>query len=348
MTRPRRATASTTTTATATATAAATPPAGPFAVGDGPDGIALGAGAVWAVASRDGVLTRIDPQIRRDHQRRGGGEPRQRRRGVRLRLGLGHGREQGRARQHRPAARGDRRPSTWVTVPRAWPRPAGRSGSRTRVTARSRRSSRPPGTSAPSRTSAASRSRSRSAPARCGSPTPTAAASRASTAVRGQLVTTVDGIGPNPRAVAIVGRQVWVATADDGRVWVIEGDANRVVGNVRVGGQPRDITTDGEHLFVTDREGDRVVEIDPDAEDIVNERGGRGRAALGRRRRPRPLGHAVRRRRRRPDRSLGVQQRDDGFLEAMELVQLVLQRPEEDPLRARGRVGAEALGALLG
>jgi DNA-binding beta-propeller fold protein YncE len=85
------------------------------------------------------------------------------------------------------------------------------------------------------------------------------------------LAGTVGGIGPNPRAVAIVGRDVWVATADDGRVWRIDGDANEVTGNVEVGGQPRDITTDGEHLFVTDREGDRVVEIDPATERIVND-----------------------------------------------------------------------------
>ena len=61
-TRRRRRRPTATTTATATATATATPPAGPFAIGDGPDGIALGAGAVWAVASGDGTLTRIDPQ----------------------------------------------------------------------------------------------------------------------------------------------------------------------------------------------------------------------------------------------------------------------------------------------
>ncbi len=52
------ATATATPTATATATATAAP--GPFAVGEGPDGIAVGAGAAWVAASRDGKLTRID------------------------------------------------------------------------------------------------------------------------------------------------------------------------------------------------------------------------------------------------------------------------------------------------
>ena len=62
--------------------------------------------------------------------------------------------------------------------------------------------------------------------------------------------------------MAIVGRDVWVATANDGKVWRIAGDENRTSGTVDVGGQPRDIATDGENLFVTDREGDRVVTID--------------------------------------------------------------------------------------
>ena len=83
---------------------------------------------------------------------------------------------------------------------------------------------------------------------------------------RGVLAATVTGIGPNPRAVTIIGRDVWVATSGDGRAWRIDGDTNAATGSVRVGGTPRDIATDGERLFVTDREGDRVVEIDPQAE----------------------------------------------------------------------------------
>jgi DNA-binding beta-propeller fold protein YncE len=61
-----------------------------------------------------------------------------------------------------------------------------------------------------------------------------------------------------------------VATAGDGRAWRIDSDANRTSGSVRVGGQPRDIATDGKHLFVTDRQGDRVVEIDPQSMRIVH------------------------------------------------------------------------------
>ena len=81
---------------------------------------------------------------------------------------------------------------------------------------------------------------------------------------------TVRGIGPNPRAVTIVGRDVWAATAHDGRAWRIDSDTNRATGSVRVGGQPRDLATDGEHLFVTDREGDHIFEIDPQAMRITN------------------------------------------------------------------------------
>ena len=62
-----------------------------------------------------------------------------------------------------------------------------------------------------------------------------------------------------------------MATAGDGRAHRIDSDANRVTGSVRVGGQPRDIANDGEHLFVTDRKGDRVVEIDPQTREVAAE-----------------------------------------------------------------------------
>ena len=86
---------------------------------------------------------------------------------------------------------------------------------------------------------------------------------------RRQVTGTITGIGPNPacarhRRARRVGR--------DGRrrrVWRVDSDANAVAGSVRVGGQPRDITTDGEHLWVTDRERDRVIEIDASSARVV-------------------------------------------------------------------------------
>jgi hypothetical protein len=44
----------------AAATATTTVPPGPFAVGDGPDGVAVAGDAVWVAASRGGTLTRVD------------------------------------------------------------------------------------------------------------------------------------------------------------------------------------------------------------------------------------------------------------------------------------------------
>jgi DNA-binding beta-propeller fold protein YncE len=65
-------------------------------------------------------------------------------------------------------------------------------------------------------------------------------------------------------------------TADDGRAWRIDGESNAVAGNLRVGGQPRDITTDGDHLWVTDRERDRVIEIDAATSRVVDRERVRG------------------------------------------------------------------------
>ena len=96
----------------------------------------------------------------------------------------------------------------------------------------------------------------------------------------GQLAVakTIDGLGPDPRAVAIVGRSVWVATSQDGRVWRIDADENKgeVAGSVEVGGAPRGLATDGELLYVTDRTGDRVVTVDPEAMDVVKEAPAKG------------------------------------------------------------------------
>ena len=259
----------TTATATATATVTSTPPAGPFAIGDGPDGIALGAGAVWAVASRDGTLTRIDPRSGETTSVKVGKNP----------------------------------DSVVVAFDSAWVSVTGENkvvrvstDPQPEVIETFDVGARPEGIAASSRAIWIANSGDgslsqiveatgdvRTVQNVGGEPVGLAIGAGAvwvadadGTSVarvdggRGQLAATVRGIGPNPRAVAIVGRDVWVATADDGRVWRIEGDANRVAGSVRVGGQPRDVTTDGQHLFVTDREGDRVVEIDPDAAEIVN------------------------------------------------------------------------------
>ncbi len=262
-------TATRTATATATATAAATPPAGPFPVGERPDGVALGAGAVWAVGGRDGVLTRIDPKS-----------------GETTSVEVGKN----------PDSVVVAFDSAWVSVTdenkvvrvSTDPQPA--------VIDTFDVGARPEGIAASSQAiwvaNAGDGTLSqiveatgdvRTAENVAGEPVGLAigagavwvadAEGRSVARVDGggrKLVTTVSGIGPNPRAVAIVGRQVWVATAGDGRVWVIDADSNRVAGSVRVGGQPRDITTDGKHLFVTDREGGRVVEVDPDARDVVN------------------------------------------------------------------------------
>ena len=257
-----------TATVTTTATATAAPVAGPFAIGDGPDGIALGAGAVWAVAGGDGTLTRIDPRTGETTSVEVGENPDS----VIVALG-----------------------SVWVSVTGEDKVVRVSTDPQPEVIDTFDVGASPEGMDASSRAVWVANSGDgsvsqiveatgdvRTVTDVGGEPVALAigagavwvadADGRSVARVdggRGELAATVSGIGPNPRAVAIVGREVWVATADDGRAWVIEGDSNRVAGSVRVGGQPRDITTDGEHLFVTDREGDRVVEIDPGDADIV-------------------------------------------------------------------------------
>jgi DNA-binding beta-propeller fold protein YncE len=84
-----------------------------------------------------------------------------------------------------------------------------------------------------------------------------------------EVALVIEGVGPSPRALTIVDRDVWVATSGDGRIHRINGDENSIEGSVRVGGTPRDVATDGAFLYVTDREGDRLVTVDAQAEQVV-------------------------------------------------------------------------------
>jgi len=257
-------------TATATATATATePPAGPFAVGDGPDGIALGAGAVWVAASRDGTLTRIDPASGDTTSVDVGENPDS----VLVAFG-----------------------SVWVSVTGTGKVVRLSADPQPEVLESFDVGSRPEGLAASGRAIWVANSGDgtlsqivestgsvRTVEGVAGEPVGLAigagavwVADASGTSVarvdggRRQLAATVTGIGPNPRAAAIVGRDVWVATSGDGRAWRIDGDANAVTGSVPVGGTPRGIASDGEHLWVTDREGDRVVEIDPEEMRVVD------------------------------------------------------------------------------
>jgi serine/threonine protein kinase len=257
-----------TATTTATATATATPAPGPFEVGEGPDGIAVGAGAAWVAASGDGTLTRIDFET-----------------GDTATVDVG-------ANPDSVIVAFD---EVWVSltdddaVARVSTDPEPRLLGTVKV------GSRPEGLAASENAVWVANSgdgsvtqirnsdqRTRTVQAVAGQPVDVAVgagavwvadAARASVARidggRLQLAATITGIGPNPRALAIVGRDVWVVTADDGRAWRIDGEANAVAGNLRVGGQPRDIATDGDHLWVTDRERDRVIEIDPATPRVV-------------------------------------------------------------------------------
>ena len=259
-----------TVTATVTATATPTPAqaAGPFAVGDGPDGIAIGAGAVWVAGSRDGTLTRIDPESGETTSVEVGENPD----GVVVAFDevwvslTGEDKVARVSTDPQPELLGTvdvgSRPEGLTASPRAiWVANSG-DGTITQIVAATRAT--------------------RTISGVAGQPVDVAVGAGAVWVAdssgdsvarvdggRRQLVTTIVGIGPNPRSVVILGRDVWVVTADDGRAWRIDGDANTVEGSVNVGGMPRDIATDGQHLFVTDRERDRVVEIDPETMRVV-------------------------------------------------------------------------------
>jgi hypothetical protein len=254
--------------ATATTTAAA-PPAGPFAVGKTPDGIAIGAGAVWVVGSGDGTLTRIDPTS-----------------GETTSVDVGKN----------PDSVVLAFDSVWVSVTGANQVVRLSATDRPQVQKTFDVGSKPEGLAVSPQAIWVANSGDgtlsqiveatgdvRSVKDVGGTPVDVAVgagavwvadASGSSVARvdggRRRLVATVRGIGPNPRAVTIVGRDVWVATADDGRVWRVDSDTNETTGSVRVGGQPRDIATDGEDLFVTDREADHVFAIDPQELRITN------------------------------------------------------------------------------
>jgi YVTN family beta-propeller protein len=75
--------------------------------------------------------------------------------------------------------------------------------------------------------------------------------------------------GANPRALAIAGRDVWVISAGDGRARSIDSDTNTIDRNADVGGRPADIATDGSRLWITDSSRDRVVELDPATGKVV-------------------------------------------------------------------------------
>jgi serine/threonine protein kinase/sugar lactone lactonase YvrE len=258
-------------TATATATATATPATGPFVTGDGPDGVAVGAGAVWVAASREDAVTRIDPETGETASVKVGGNPdsvvvafgevwvslSDDDRVVRLSTGP------------RPERVGSvnvgSRPEGLAASQRAvWVANAG-DGTVTQIVASSRETRTVRGVGVEPVDLAIG----------AGAVWVADSASASVARVDGGrrvLARTITGIGPNPRALAIRGREVWVVTADDGRAWRIDGDADEVTGSVRVGGQPRDIAVRGDRLWVTDRERDRVVEIDPDAMKVVARR----------------------------------------------------------------------------
>ncbi len=259
-------------TPTATATPTPTPTAdqqaaGPFPAGDGPDGIAVGAGAVWVAASRDGTLTRIDPTTGETTTVDVGENPDS----VIVAFG-----------------------SVWVSLTGENKVARVEASDQPAVTETFDVGEEPEGLATSSRAiwvaNAGDGSVSqiveatgnvRTVPNVGGQPVDLAVgagavwvADASGTSVarvdggRLGLAATVDGLGANPRAVTIVGRDVWVA-ATDGRVYRIQADQNEVTGSVRTGGTPRDIATDGEFLYVTDRDGDRLLTIDPQAEQVV-------------------------------------------------------------------------------
>ncbi len=265
-------------TPTATASPTATAAAGPFPVGEGPDGVAVGAGAVWAVSSGDGTLTRIDPTT-----------------GERETVEVGEA----------PDSVIVARDSVWVTATddnqvvrfttdeqpemidvydvgeapegiaatdnAIWTANSG-DGSVSQIIVDSGDINTVPDVGEQPLGIAIGAGGVWVAD-------PTGGVVVRVHGGRHEVVKTIDGLGPDPRAVAIVGRSVWVATSQDGRVWRIDADENdgEVAGFVEVGGSPRGLATDGERLWVTDRTGDRVVTVDPDAMRIVK----RDRAAGG-------------------------------------------------------------------
>jgi hypothetical protein len=250
-----------TATATTTVRPEATVPPGPFAVGEGPDGVAVGAGAVWVASSGEGTLTRVDPRS-----------------GDTVSVEVGEN----------PDSVVVAFDSVWVSVTGAGRVVRLSADARPRELDSFEVGENPEGLAASGRSIWVANSGDgsisqivvstgtvRTVAGVGGQPVALAVGAGAvwvADAAGGlarvnggrlALERTITGIGPNPRAVAIIGRDVWVVTADDARAWRVAADDNSVTGSVRVGGQPRDIATDGERLWVTDRTGDRVLGVDP-------------------------------------------------------------------------------------
>ena len=253
-----------------TPTATAPAAAGPFAVGEGPDGVAVGAGAVWAVSSGDGTLTRIDPATGETTSVEVGTQPDS----VVVALD-----------------------SVWVTVTDENQVVRFTTDEQPEMVDVYDVGAGPEGIAATQSAIWTANSGDGSVSqiiVRTGKVNTVADVGEAPLGIaigagavwvadptggtvarvdggRLELAKTIDGLGPDPRAVAIVGRSVWVATSQDGRVWRIEADEDQgtVAGSVEVGGTPRGIATDGELFYVTDRTGESVVTVDPEAMRVV-------------------------------------------------------------------------------
>jgi serine/threonine protein kinase len=262
-------TATATPTPTVTPTATTGAAAGPFAVGARPDGVAVGAGAVWAVSSRQGTLTRIDPQT-----------------GDTTKVAVG-----------------DNPDSVLVALDRVWVTVSGEdkvvelsTDERPRVVGSIAVGQGPEGIAASGKAiwvaNAGDGSVTQYIPASRATNTMDVGGRPVDVAIGGNAVWAADsandtvvkidgahhavvgsvgGIGGNPRAVAAVGEDVWVISADDGIVSRVESDTDAVADRVDVGGQPRDITTDGDSLWVTDRRRGRVVQIDAASARVVDQ-----------------------------------------------------------------------------
>jgi hypothetical protein len=243
-------------------------PATVFPVGGGPDGIAEGAGAVWVAASRAGQLIRIDPRS-----------------GATSSVPVGPN----------PDSVVVAFNSVWVSVSGTDQVKRVSDGQQPKVVATVHVGARPEGIAASQHAIWVANSGDgtltqikattnvpRTVPDVGRSPVDVDigadavwaadSSGRALAKVNGgrlRRVATITGIGPNPRGVAVVGRDVWVVTAGDGRVSRVDGDTNIRERSVWVGGSPRGITTDGRHLWVSDYARDRVVEIDPAAMRVV-------------------------------------------------------------------------------
>ncbi len=251
-------------TATATATAAAV---ARFPVGDGPDGIAVGAGAVWVAASGDGKLVRLDPATGRTAAVAVGPNP------------------------DSVVVDGD---TIWVSVTGADQLVKVSADPQPKVVKRIAVGSRPEGLDVTDRavwvansgdgsiTQIIKSTGQANTVANVAREPVDVAIGAGAVWVAGSAdgtVARVDGgrravvarvpVGPNPRALAIAGRDVWAITAGDGAAHAVDSETNAVEAKVDVGGRPADIATDGGHLWVTDSRGDRVVEIDPAARKTV-------------------------------------------------------------------------------